>query len=184
MSSTNRKNASERHVSDYYVTPIKDVRDFIREWGGLTDDMLILDPCAGGDVTHEMSYPTALNRAIDTIDIREDSLAEVKGDFLTMDIEKKYDLVITNPPFNLAQEIIEKAHEVTKEGGHIVMLLRLNFLGSKARKAFWEKYPPYQIFVHHRRMSFQDDGGTDSIEYAHFVWKKGVSPDFAQLRII
>jgi hypothetical protein len=33
-------------------------------------------------------------------------------------------------------------------------------------------------------MSFKDEGGTDSIEYAHFVWKKGAKPSEALLKII
>lgn len=53
------------------------------------------------------------------------------------------------------------------------MLLRLNFLGSKQRKEFWDKFPPKWIYVHHKRMSFTDNGATDSIEYAHFVWRVG-----------
>lgn len=32
---------------------------------------------------------------------------------------------------------------------------------------------PHEIYVHSKRMSFTKNGGTDSVEYAHFVWKKG-----------
>ncbi len=40
------------------------------------------------------------------------------------------------------------------------------------------------FYVHHQRMSFTDDGGTDSIEYAHFVWKKGTSSNDSKLFLI
>ncbi|HBF3986180.1 TPA: hypothetical protein KOD80_004273 [Clostridioides difficile] len=43
---------------------------------------------------------------------------------------------------------------------------------------------PKYIFVHNRRMSFTDDGKTDSIEYAHFVWQKGYNPKFSQLKVL
>lgn len=202
MSSTNRTNASERHVSDYYVTPQQDITLFFSEWledleedflsvKHNLDNLIWLDPCAGGDEKNEMSYPAVIIKAIGTpkenvktIDIREDSRAEKKGNFLEMNFTEEYDIVITNPPFNLAQEIIEKSLSVTQEGGYVIMLLRLNFLGSKARKPFWEKYPPKYIYVHHKRISFKEDGGTDSIEYAHFVWQKGQSPKQALLRVI
>ena len=195
MSSTNRKNAKERRVSDYYVTPQGCIWEFLNEWmldlnGKFWDDKLYvgerpdralwLDPCAGGDKHHKMSYPEVLKENFgvdaDTIDIRKDSLAEIKEDFLKIDFseDEKYDVVITNPPFNLAREIIGKSFKHTKEGGYIVMLLRLNFLGSKARKSFWDQQLPVWTYVHHRRMSFTDDGNTDSIEYAHFVWVKGL----------
>jgi hypothetical protein len=49
------------------------------------------------------------------------------------------------------------------------MLLRLNFFGSKDRKPFWEEHMPEYCFVHHRRMSFIDKGGTDSIEYSQNI---------------
>ncbi|MGQ4876259.1 MAG: hypothetical protein ACP6IY_19530 [Promethearchaeia archaeon] len=205
MSSTNRANAKKRKIADYYVTPQNCIRNFLNEWlsdlrGEFWDDRLYvgkrpdralwLDPCAGGDLKHKMSYPEVLKKMFDvntaTIDIREDSLAEIKENFLKINFDKKekFDVVMTNPPFNLAQEIIEKSFECVKESGYVVMLLRLNFLGSKARKLFWDKQLATWAYVHHRRMSFTDDGKTDSIEYAHFVWVKGQSPSFTMLKVI
>lgn len=203
MSSTNRTNASERHISDYYVTPQKDILDFFQHW--IKDeceddsqdfismcrdlqDIVWRDPCAGGDSLNEMSYPAVLEnelgaKYVQTIDIREDSLAETKGDFLEMEVGD-VDITITNPPFNLAQQIIEKALTTTQKNGYVIMLLRLNFLGSKSRKPFWDKYPAHRIYVHHKRMSFKEGGGTDSIEYAHFVWKVGENPINTILKVI
>jgi 23S rRNA A1618 N6-methylase RlmF len=133
-----------------------------------------------------MSYPTILNKykQIDTIDIREDSLAENKQNYLETKINEKYDIIITNPPFNQAVEIIEKSINDVKDGGLVIMLLRLNFMGSKKRRLFWEKNKPSYIYVHSDRMSFTDDGKRDSIEYAHFVWIKNKQPEFAQIKII
>ena len=52
MSSTNRSNARKEHISDYYVTPVKDIITFL---GALDEEVklniwneIILDPCAGG----------------------------------------------------------------------------------------------------------------------------------------
>jgi hypothetical protein len=205
LSSTNRTNAKERHVSDYYITPHWCIDDFLKAWIPDIDDpndfigiktqaerLLILDPCAGGDALNEMSYPTVLKKrlllaepaVIDTIDIREDSRADKKGDFLTMNDLPDYDIVITNPPFNIALDVIKKALSITQPMGFVVMLLRLNFLGSKQRKPFWEETMPERIYVHSKRMSFTDTTQTDSIEYAHFVWRKGFYPDYAKIKII
>jgi len=192
MSSTNRSNARLNHVSDYYVTPRGAIEDFLLQWAKADcQNLLWLDPCAGGDERHPMSYPYVINNTlgvaetnIHTIDIRKDSLAKTKGDFLSMNVEKQYDITITNPPFNIALDIIQKAFEVTKDGGYVIMLLRLNFLGSQQRKQFWDKYKPKRIYVHHRRMSFTEDGSTDSIEYAHFVWQVGNFDTDTILRVI
>jgi len=129
-----------------------------------------------------MSYPKAMEelfwyKNLETIDIRSDSLANIKANYLEYDCKNKYDMIITNPPFNIALDIIKKALNDVNESGYVIMLLRLNFLGSKQRFKFWENNKPKYIFVHHKRMSFTENGGTDSIEYAHFVWQRGYYGD-------
>lgn len=197
MSSTNRHNAEKRHIADYYVTPVKDIITFL---GALDEevtldiwDKIILDPCAGGDPSHDMSYPKALREyyaipndwnGIKTIDIREDSLAETKCNYIETKLDYKPFLVISNPPFNQAMEFIKKALDDVEDGGYVAMLLRLNFLETKARKEFFDNYMPTWIFVHHKRMSFTDAGGTDSVAYCHMVWKKNEYPKFAKIRVI
>ncbi len=49
------------------------------------------------------------------------------------------------------------------------MLLRLNYFGGKVRSKLWEEHMPKYCFVHNKRISFTDDGKTDSIEYCHMV---------------
>ncbi|ASM69711.1 hypothetical protein [Blautia hansenii] len=221
MSSTNRSNARDNHISDYYVTPISDVELFLKnfnehvkiEW----NEINILDPCAGGnkevkdehgikEIYHAMSYPTAISNIygkcnITTMDIREDSLAEHCADYLETELENKPNLIITNPPFASAIKIIEKALSDVENNGYVIMLLRLNFFGSKDRKKFFEKYMPEWCFVHHVRIGFCDKkdkdgyvmfdkngnvkhGSTDSIEYAHFVFRKNYNPDYTKLVLI
>lgn len=203
MSSTNR--GYDRHKVDYYVTPQDAILTFFSYWlddlmgeyhndnldvGTNPDKCCWLDPCAGGDTKHKMSYPEVISREFDpdvltTIDIRQDSLAEIKEDYLNIEITPNYyDVIITNPPFYLAREIIEKALYDVKEDGYVVMLLRLNFFGSNQRLDFWQKKLPVWSYVHHRRFSFTDDGKTDSIEYMHAVWRKNYEPDFTMLKVI
>ena len=189
MSSTNR--GTTRAEQDYYVTPIPAIRAFLEAWAevdGLGFLRRVLDPAAGGDDERPMSYPTALQEVLgwkpDTLDIREDSRAAVKADYLTWQAPEAYDLIITNPPFALAEEFINKAIGDVHRGGRVAMLLRLNFLGSRKRLAFWREHMPRWIFVHHERMSFTPDGRTDSIEYMHAVWVAGEYPAAAELRVI
>ena len=49
---------------------------------------------------------------------------------------------------------------------------------------FFDKFMPEYIFVHHKRMSFIEGGGTDSVAYAHYVWRKGYYPEFAKFKVI
>ena len=194
MSSTNRSNARESHIADYYVTNVQDIELFLKELNkqinpNIWNEVKILDNCAGGDGDHPMSYPTAIkntygNCDIKTIDIRKDSLAEIKADYLKLDLDFKPHIIITNPPFNLALEIIKKALDDVEDDGYVIMLLRLNFLETKARKDFFDEYMPEYIYVHHKRMSFVEGKGTDSVAYAHYVWRKGYYPEFAQIKVI
>jgi len=180
MSSTNRGSSRDSHISDYYITPVDIIKDFLNKFIEIEGKYVfkaVLDPCAGGDDTHPMSYPAALEAFgikgnIDTVDIRQDSLAQLKTDYLQLSVPSEtYNVIITNPPFNCALEIIEKSLKDVSQDGYVIMLLRLNFLGSKKRKPFWDANSPKYVFVHSKRISFFGNT-TDSIEYAHFVWQK------------
>lgn len=190
MSSTNRW--WDRHASDYYVTPQKPVREFLQEFIKaerlqIDSRLEILDPCAWWDNKHEMTYPSVIldlcNVSVTTMDIREDSKATQKGDFLKS-TRCNYDMVISNPPFSHAIEFIQKGLEVVRDWWYVVYLLRLNFLEWLKRKAFYDKHAPKYIFVHHKRMSFTDDWKTDSVAYAHFVRQKGFDADFTATKVI
>lgn len=192
MSSTNR--GAERSAQDYYRTPIPAIVDFLKafcEDFNKVNKLEILDPCAGGDHRHPMSYPTALvqhpiasDMSFFTIDIREDSRAIVQGDYLKTTIGNTPDIIISNPPFNLAIEFIQKALIDAKDGGLVIFLHRLNFFGSEKRKAWFQSMMPTYTYIHSKRMGFTDDGKTDSIEYAHSVWVKGRYPRFTKARVI
>ena len=91
---------------------------------------------------------------------------------------------ITNPPFALAREIIDKALKDVKDNGFVIMLLRLNYFGGKLREDLWKSHMPKYAFVHNKRLSFTDNGKTDSIEYMHCIWQKGYYPEFCQLKVI
>ena len=125
MSSTNRSEARDLHISDYYITPVNRIIDFLNEFNKhenvFKENVRILDCSAGGDKEHSMSYPEALKtfgcNDITTIDIREDSLADIKGNYLEVDCKGKYDVIITNPPFNISRSIIDKALDDVSEGG-------------------------------------------------------------------
>lgn len=216
MSSTNR--GAKRPPHDYYETPQEAIGDFLTAWRDDCPALFplhgpILDPCAGGENRkgfhsgfrspaypyafqfHPGSWAVARSASVISMDIREDSTAQVKGvDYLNTGpgiIEQlcggRPRLIISNPPFSLAQEFIERALEdVSDEPGQgwVVFLLRLNFFESARRLAFWKKYMPRLTYVHSNRLSFTQDGKTDSIAYMHCCWQKGVYPSHTQLRVI
>ena len=185
MSSTNR--GTQRNADDYYVTPHWLIEDFIAAFSESNcfrfdpeNYPRVLDPSAGGCEKYPMSYPTVLEQEgfrVESWDIREDSRANVINcDFLQLkSLKKPYDMIITNPPFNQAQAFTEHALEMVEDGGLVIMLQRLNWLGSQKRKPMWQKLPLAAVYVHSKRPGFDPEkpSKTDSTEYAHFVFCKG-----------
>lgn len=78
-------------------------------------------------------------------------------------------VIVTNPPFILAKEFLEKS---LNEAPVVVYFLRLNFLGSGGRFEFFEDNPPDHFIVSSDRPSFTPDGKTDNCDYAWMIWDK------------
>ncbi len=184
MSSTNR--GIQRNKDDYYYTPIQTIQDFWKKFceienKNIEDFSEILDPCAGGDENRPCAYPTALklfepDKQVTEIrfwtnDIREDSKAIYKRDFLTEHLGN-YSLIISNPPFSLWERFVIKSLQDVDDNGYVIFLLRLNATGGQKRRIdFWNKYKPKGIYIHSKRPCFTK-GSSDSCEYAHYVWRK------------
>lgn len=193
------------------MTDPDEVRRFLRAWQedehGLQGVKRVLDPCAGGNTKEvqweykpgvvltvpptKPTYPTVLREffsgtAVRSMDVRDDAPVDFCGDFLAAEDMSRLnvDLVISNPPFALALEFIQRALEIVRPGAWVVMLLRLNFFGSQKRKPFFEQHMPERVYIHNKRMSFTPDGKADSVEYMHAVWRKGHHPRAALTRVI
>ncbi len=94
------------------------------------------------------------------------------ADFLTWEPDEEYSLIITNPPYSLAQQILERALEIARrqtKPAEVIMLLRLGFLQAQERHEFWQKNPVNHLYILSARPSFTG-GGTDNCGYAWFVF--------------
>ena len=89
----------------------------------------------------------------------------------------KFDLIISNPPFKHAQQMIEMSFDLLKEGGQIVALLRLAFLESQKRYSFFKENNPYEVSVFSKRSSFTGDGKAYPMAFAGFSWLKNYHGD-------
>lgn len=170
---------AKRSPYDFYPTP-KAAFDafYAADWENWMLCDKILEPCAGDGNLIKYMREKGINKFIwaNELDQSHQPQLEQSGasafgykDFLQMKgVEDVYDIIITNPPFSCAQEFIEKCLTEWKPK-RTIMLLRLNFLGSQKRKEFWQKFPPSRIYVLSKRPSFTGNG-TDSQEYAWFVW--------------
>lgn len=84
------------------------------------------------------------------------------------------DLVIGNPPYNLAEDfVIYSLENVLGDTGYICMLLQASFLwGERRFSRVNSKYPPKEVIVR-KRVSFTGNGKTNGDDYAYYIWEKG-----------
>ena len=151
MSATNR--GAIRRDADFYATPLAAFTPLIPfldktspHWEPARGDGRLIDCMRSHDIE------------ADGADLSEGC------DFLA-DCQHR-PVILTNPPFSLAFEFCVKALTLAPE---VWMLLRLNFLASKKRSAWFKTHEPAALFVLSSRPSFTD-GGTDSCDYAWFYW--------------
>ncbi|WP_217434019.1 hypothetical protein [Leisingera sp. ANG59] len=83
--------------------------------------------------------------------------------------------IITNPPFNAAEDFVHTALKVADK--KFALLLRLAFLeGAKRRSTIFSKAPPSRVWVFSERITFYPKGvkrkGSGTTAYAWFVWDK------------
>ena len=179
MSATNR--GKKRNEQDFYSTPTSAIESILNEFS-LGDGIDVLEPGAGNGNIIQCLQKKYNNLAIDAIEIRQDEYNALKqlgvnvviDDFLNMQISKKYDLIIGNPPFSLAIKFINKCLNLLKPGGTLIFLLRTAFMESDRRFDFWqkEKNQLTGLYTLHKRPSFTGKG-TDATSYSWFVWQPG-----------
>lgn len=123
-----------------------------------------LEPCrAEGNIYNQIDLPDS-----------QKYWAELRHgvDYLTTPFPKM-DVIITNPPFSLTCEFLEKSLSELSNDGVLAYLQRVNYLGTVERYPFWQRVGfPNKLTVAVPRPSFAK-GKTDSCEYAWFIYDKG-----------
>jgi hypothetical protein len=78
--------------------------------------------------------------------------------------------IMTNPPFSHAAKFVH--HALKHANKKVAMLLRLNFLESKARKLLFTDFPFYKLYVFSERVPFgvNPKSGSNAIAFGWFVW--------------
>lgn len=185
----NPKNDRVEH--DFYATDPVAVEKLLLQYS--INGTEILEPCVGnGNIANALQdfYNHSLN--ITGIDIVDRGYPNtIVHDFLTWETDRKFDCIITNPPFSLAKEFVEKSMDLLNEGsieedgypnGQLIMFLKIQFLEGEKRKELFDKYPPKYIYVFRNRMATWNSGQpldpngkrwATTMCHAWFVWEKG-----------
>lgn len=121
---------------------------------------------------------------VDAADAYHYGFAPVR-DFLTYPYEaKSHDWVITNPPFRLAEEFVERALVVARKG--VAILARTVFLESVGRyESIFSVTPPTKFAQFSERVPMVkgrvDPKASTATGYAWFVWEKEAQTDHPRL---
>jgi hypothetical protein len=150
-----------RQPNDFYPTPQWCVDELfaIINFSHLRDNCQwrFAEPCRGTDAIYNR-LPVGSEYAEITFGI----------DYLQHQWRSRPDCIITNPPFSLAKEFVEKS---LKESDVVIQLLRLGFLGSYNRYKFLSDNRPDHLIVMSDRPKFSGNG-TDMSDVAWFIWDK------------
>lgn len=161
MSSTNR--GGYRMADDFYATPTWAVDAVLRRL--LMPGLRILEPSAGrGAIVRALiahGADPALITAVEPHESRHAALADLVPVTFNCGFEAfadnrdtRFDLVVMNPPFSLAESHIRLACSLLAPGGRVAALLRLAFLAEGQERADLRRLYPHDRLELVKRPSF------------------------------
>jgi predicted RNA methylase len=176
------KGINDRAEDDFYATQSKTTKALLNV---LKLNGSILEPACGDGHISEVLKEYYPNQEIVSTDLVYRNYGKGNVDFITHDYGRKFDNIITNPPFSLAKEFVEKGLEISND--KVIMLLKIQFLESSKRKEFLMNSPLKYIYVFSERQSTLKDGlelnplnnkpWSTTLLLAWFVWEKGYVGD-------
>lgn len=165
--------AGKRRKSDFYETPHSLTEQFLEREGHMLEGP-VLEPATGGGAIVKVLRRHGINVVAKDISDGHDFLLETE----------RYPAILTNPPFSLAFEFVQKAKTVTD---YFAFLLPLSYLHGKKRfdVIYSDKtFPLARIYVFTRYPMLgeplREDGkyNTGMMVYAWFVWdRKATNPE-------
>lgn len=143
----------ERVENDFYATP-RNATEAILNMVELKGS--ILEPAAGQghiSVVLKEKYPYNEIVSTDLVQRNEKFGVPIQGgiDFLTHDFNRKFDNIITNPPFNMAQEFIERALQLADD--KVIMFAKIQLLEGNKRKEMFDNAPLKYVYVFSKRVN-------------------------------
>lgn len=170
----------ERVENDFYATDPQSVRDLLDNCKIEGDSFY--EPCVGqGHIAKVLTdyFPNAKIIGSDLVDRGYPNT--IIGDFVKSNIEvEKVDWIITNPPYSLAKEFIDKSLTLSNKG--VAMFLKIQFLEGQARKDWFKTTPLKYVYVFSKRQDPWRDGESlnpktgkkwgSTMCFAWFVWEQ------------
>lgn len=169
----------ERVKEDYYATPKEATESLLNSFNLSNCETFYEPACGEGHISEVLKkfYP---NKHIRSTDLINRGYGVGNIDFLKLNLEQKWDCIITNPPFKFAQEFIEKGLQLSNK--YVIMFAKIQLLESDTRRKLFDKFPPKYIYVFTDRVnpwrngSPVDENGkkwSSTMCFAWFIWEIG-----------
>ena len=86
--------------------------------------------------------------------------------------------ILTNPLYKHALDFVKHSLDILEDGYYAIFFLKIQFLEGKARKIFFENYPPKYVYVHSERQKCAINNdfskvNSSAVCYCWFIWQKG-----------
>lgn len=183
---------TNRQKSDFYATDPKTVNLFLDtiEKDNIILNNKLLEPCSG--MNHIVNVLKERGYNVYSMDINDYGCQDRICDFLEFQCNEFKDYsIITNPPYNLQNEVIEKALDIVQEGKYVIMYLKVQFLeGIKRHNEIFKDNNPKYVYVHVTRQTVARDGDfetygghANTICFIWCIWEKGFKGDTVLRRI-
>lgn len=170
-----------RVENDFYATNPKAVEMLLSHYELRTGK--ILEPCVGQGHIARVIQEQLKDCEMVCVDLVDRGYPHtIVQDFLEWETEERFSGIVSNPPYSLAKEFIEKCMTLLEDDGQMAMFLKIQFLEGQKRKALFEKYPPKYVYVFRNRMATWNNGQeldstgkkwATTMCHAWFVWEKG-----------
>jgi len=165
----NSSTKNKRKEADFYPTP-PDVTQALIDTGCIPKGCIWEPACGDG----HMGFVFEKNGySVLASDIRATPYAHFQRDFMAAPLPAPVTAVVTNPPFNLSTEFIQRCVDLRIPV--FAMLLKSQYWHSQKRAALFEKYPPAYVMALTWRpdFCFGDRGGAPTMECIWTVWIDG-----------
>lgn len=139
---------SSRRAHDTYPTPPEATKALML-YLNLPKETIIREPCSGdGAMSRVMEL---MGYRVDSSDIRIEGIYGAGGVDYLASIGPNYDAIITNPPFDKSEQIIEKA---LTEAPIVAVLLKSQYWHAKRRTELFRRHLPSHVLALNWRPDF------------------------------
>lgn len=161
-----------RTVNDFYPTPRIAIDTFLNKWKPDVNSKLF-EPCGGNGALIDGLTANGLD-VVGACDINPQRNDIMKQDFLKLtNLPVDADTIITNPPFNLAEEFVRKSFDLGINT--VAILIKATWFSAAKRTDLFETHRPSKKLDYTFRIDFMGKG-SPVMECCWIVWEGKNSP--------